>query len=101
LFPLDILADLVSIGTLMAFISVCICVMLVRRRAPRANRPFRTPFVWLVAPAGIAVCGLMILSLSNGTWVRLVVWTAIGMGIYFGYSIRHALPSKWTVTNED
>lgn len=101
LFPLDILADLVSIGTLVAFISVCVCVLLVRRRAPRANRPFRTPFIWLVAPAGIAVCGLMILSLSNGTWIRLVVWTAIGMVIYFGYSIRHALPSKWTVTNRD
>ena len=72
-----------------------------RRTAPRANRPFRTPMIWLIAPAGIGVCGLMILSLSNGTWIRLVVWTAIGMVIYFGYSIRHALPSKWTVKNQD
>jgi APA family basic amino acid/polyamine antiporter len=101
LFPLDILADLVSIGTLVAFISVCVCVLIVRRRAPRAHRPFRTPMIWLIAPAGILVCGLMILSLSNGTWIRLVVWTAIGMVIYFGYSIRHALPSKWTVKNQD
>ena len=72
-----------------------------RVRAPRANRPFRVPMIWLIAPAGIATCGLMILSLSNGTWIRLVVWTAIGMVIYFGYSIRHALPSKWTVKNQD
>jgi APA family basic amino acid/polyamine antiporter len=101
LFPLDILADLVSIGTLLAFIAVCVGVLLVRRRAPRANRPFRVPFVWLTAPAGIAVCGLMMFSLSNGTWIRLVAWTAIGLVIYFGYSIRHAVPSKWSVTNQD
>jgi APA family basic amino acid/polyamine antiporter len=98
-FPLDILADLVSIGTLMAFIAVCVSVMIVRRRAPRAARPFRVPFVWVTAPAGIAVCGLMIVNLSNGTWIRLVIWTLIGLAIYFGYSIRHALPSKWSVTD--
>jgi APA family basic amino acid/polyamine antiporter len=101
LFPLDLLADLVSIGTLCAFIAVCIGVLIVRRRAPRARRPFRVPFVWVVAPAGVAVCGLMMVSLSDGTWVRLVVWTMIGLAIYFGYSIRHASPSKWTVTNQD
>ncbi len=101
LFPLDILADLVSIGTLMAFIAVCVGVMLTRVRAPRALRPFRTPFVWVVAPGGIAVCGLMIVNLSGGTWIRLVLWTVIGIVIYFGYSVRHALPAKWTVTNPD
>jgi basic amino acid/polyamine antiporter, APA family len=101
IFPLDILADLVSIGTLLAFIAVCAGVMMVRINAPRARRPFKTPLVWLVAPGGIAVCGLMMVSLSNGTWIRLVVWTAIGLAIYFGYSRRHAAPSKWTVKNQD
>ena len=101
IFPLDILADLVSIGTLLAFIAVCAGVMMVRISAPRARRPFKTPLVWLVAPGGIAVCALMMISLSNGTWIRLVVWTAIGLAIYFGYSRRHAAPSKWTVTNQD
>ena len=101
LFPLDILADLVSIGTLLAFIAVCAGVLILRRRVPRARRPFRTPLVWLVAPGGIAVCGLMMVSLSNGTWIRLVVWTAIGLAIYFGYSIRHTAPSKWTIRNQD
>jgi APA family basic amino acid/polyamine antiporter len=100
-FPFDLLADLTSIGTLLAFIAVCVGVMMVRVRAPRAARPFRTPLVWLVAPGGIAVCGLMIVNLSGGTWIRLVLWTAIGMAIYFGYSVRHAAPSKWTVTNPD
>ena len=99
--PLDILADLVSIGTLFAFAFVCACVMLVRLRAPRAKRPFRVPLVWIVAPAGIAVCGLMMVNLSISTWVRLAVWTAIGLAIYFGYSVRHTAPSKWTVTNQD
>jgi APA family basic amino acid/polyamine antiporter len=98
-FPIDILADLVSIGTLLAFIAVCAGVLIVRRTAPRAKRPFRTPFVWLVAPGGIAVCGLMMVSLSNGTWIRLAVWTVIGMAIYFGYSIRHTSPSKWALKN--
>ena len=101
LFPLDILADLVSIGTLIAFIAVCAGVMLVRRSAPNAPRPFKTPLVWLVAPGGILVCALMMVGLGNGTWIRLVVWTAIGLAIYFGYSIRHTAPSKWTIRNQD
>ena len=54
-----------------------------------------------VAGSSAAVCGLMMFSLSNGTWIRLVAWTAIGLAIYFGYSIRHAVPSKWSVTNQD
>lgn len=99
-FPLDLLADLVSIGTLMAFISVCAGIMILRKSAPNIRRKFRTPWVWFVAPAGIAVCGLMMFSLSNGTWVRLVVWTALGFIIYFSYGIRHAAPSKWSVSDE-
>jgi APA family basic amino acid/polyamine antiporter len=97
LFPLDILADLVSIGTLLAFVSVCTAVLILRSTAPNAARPFRTPMAGLVAPAGIAACSLMMVSLSGGTWIRLVLWTAIGLAIYFGYSVRHTLPSKWSV----
>jgi APA family basic amino acid/polyamine antiporter len=100
LFPLDILADLVSIGTLLAFVAVCGGILILRRTAPKAKRPFKTPLVWFVAPAGIATCGLMMFSLSDGTWVRLVVWTAIGVVIYFVYGIWHAAPSKWKVANE-
>jgi APA family basic amino acid/polyamine antiporter len=100
IFPLDILADLVSIGTLLAFVAVCCGILILRRTAPLARRPFKTPFVWFVAPAGIATCGLMMFSLSDGTWVRLVVWTAIGVVIYFVYGIWHAAPSKWKVANE-
>jgi APA family basic amino acid/polyamine antiporter len=97
IFPLDILADLVSIGTLLAFVVVCVGIMMLRVSAPLAPRAFRTPLVWLVAPAGVFSCGLMMVSLSNATWVRLVVWTALGLAIYFTYGHRHAAPWKWKV----
>lgn len=104
LFPLDILAELVSVGTLLAFIAVCIGVMILRITAPRAKRKFRIPAVWLIAPAGVVVCAGMMISLfasSPDTGWRLVVWTAIGLAIYFVYGVWHAAPSKWKVTNED
>jgi basic amino acid/polyamine antiporter, APA family len=97
IFPLDILADLVSIGTLLAFVVVCVGIMMLRISAPSAPRAFRTPLVWLVAPAGVLSCGLMMVSLSNATWIRLVVWTALGLAIYFAYGYRHAAPWKWKV----
>jgi basic amino acid/polyamine antiporter, APA family len=97
IFPLDILADLVSIGTLLAFVVVCVGIMMLRVSAPLAPRAFRTPLVWLVAPAGVFSCGLMMVSLSNATWVRLVVWTVLGLAIYYGYGYRHAAPWKWKV----
>ncbi len=97
IFPLDILADLVSIGTLVAFIAVCAGVMILRLNAPHVTRPFRTPWVWLVAPSGVFSCGLMMLSLSGATWLRLVVWSAIGVAIYFGYGRYRAPRWKWRV----
>ncbi|MGA7674676.1 MAG: amino acid permease [Rhizomicrobium sp.] len=100
LFPLDILADLVSIGTLLAFIAVCAGILILRVQCPKASRSFKTPWVWFVAPAGIATCGLMMFSLADGTWVRLILWTAIGIVIYFVYGVWHAAPSKWKVKNE-
>jgi len=96
-FPINFLALLVSIGTLLAFVVVCVGIMILRVQAPNAKRPFRTPFVWVVAPLGILICGAMMASLPNDTWWRLVLWTAIGLVIYFVYGIRHALPSKWKV----
>jgi APA family basic amino acid/polyamine antiporter len=100
LFPFDVLADLVSIGTLLAFIAVCVGIMILRITTPKARRSFRTPWVWFTAPAGVAVCGLMMLFLAPGTWVRLGVWTAIGIVIYLVYGVWHAAPSKWKVSNE-
>jgi basic amino acid/polyamine antiporter, APA family len=103
IFPLDILAELVSVGTLLAFIAVCIGVMILRITAPRAKRRFRIAYVWLIAPAGTLVCSGMMASLfisSPDTLWRLVIWTAIGIVIYFAYGVWHAAPSKWKVTDE-
>ena len=102
LFPLDILAELVSVGTLLAFIAVCLGVLILRVTAPKAERRFRIPFVWVIAPAGAFVCAGMMVSLflsSPDTGWRLVIWTAIGIAIYLAYGVWHAAPSKWKVTN--
>jgi APA family basic amino acid/polyamine antiporter len=90
LLPVDILGELVSIGTLIAFVVVCIGVLVLRRTRPDLQRPFRVRALWLVAPLGIAMCSLMIGFLPVSTWVRLVVWTAIGVVIYFAYGYKHS-----------
>jgi APA family basic amino acid/polyamine antiporter len=99
-FPLNLLGQLVSIGTLLAFVVVCLGIMILRVQAPKAKRPFRTPLVWITAPLGIAFCAGMAVSLPNDTWWRLLIWTAIGMVIYVVYGVWHAQPSKWKVSNE-
>lgn len=95
--PLDILGQLVSIGTLAAFAIVCAGVMVLRKRAPEAKRPFRTPFVWITAPAGIFMCGFMMVFLPIDTWLRLAVWTVLGLAIYFTYSVKHLRQSRYTL----
>ena len=90
LVPVDILGELVSIGTLFAFIVVCIGVLVLRKTRPDLPRPFRVKGVWFVAPAGVAMCALMIGFLPVSTWLRLLVWTAIGVVIYFTYSCNHS-----------
>jgi APA family basic amino acid/polyamine antiporter len=97
LLPLDILGELVSIGTLAAFTIVCVGVMVLRVRAPNARRPFRTPFVWITAPAGIFMCLFMMVFLPVDTWLRLVAWTLIGLAIYFLYSAKHAHPPRYSI----
>ncbi|HUA37190.1 MAG TPA: amino acid permease [Candidatus Sulfopaludibacter sp.] len=91
LFPIGLLGELVSIGTLLAFAIVCVGVFVLRFTDPNIIRPFRTPFFWLVAPAGVASCiFLMVVGLPADTWARLIVWLAIGLVIYFAYSRRHS-----------
>lgn len=97
--PIDILGELVSIGTLAAFAIVCVGVMVLRVRAPHARRPFRTPLVWITAPLGIFMCLFMMVFLPGDTWLRLAAWTVIGLGIYFLYSIRHARPPRYHISN--
>ena len=90
LFPIDILGELVSIGTLLAFIIVCAGVLVLRYRSPELKRPFRTPFVPLVPILGIGTCGFMMAFLPLTTWLRLGIWMAIGLGIYFMYGRHHS-----------
>jgi APA family basic amino acid/polyamine antiporter len=95
--PIDILGELVSIGTLAAFTIVCVGVMVLRVRAPNARRPFRTPLVWVTAPLGIFMCLFMMVFLPGDTWLRLAAWTVIGLAIYFLYSVKHAHPPRYSI----
>jgi APA family basic amino acid/polyamine antiporter len=100
ILPLDILGELVSIGTLAAFVVVCFGIMVLRVTHPRSTRPFRAPLIWVVAPLGMAMCLFMMTFLPADTWIRLAVWTLIGLVIYLVYGIRHAKPPRWTLEKE-
>jgi basic amino acid/polyamine antiporter, APA family len=90
LFPIGLLGELVSIGTLLAFVIVCGGIIVLRYRSPNLARPFRTPLVPLVPILGILICGYMMTSLPPATWERLIVWMVIGLVIYFTYSRSHS-----------
>ena len=87
-------ASLVSIGTLLAFVIVCGAVMVLRYREPNLHRPFKTPFVWLTAPAGMIFCFYLMSALPWRTWERLFIWLAIGLVIYFVYGRSHSNLAK-------
>jgi basic amino acid/polyamine antiporter, APA family len=89
-FPLDILADLISIGVLLAFVVVCLGVLVLRRTRPDVPRPFRVPFAPVTCVVGALFCGGMTYFLSNGTWWRLLFWTLLGAAIYALYGYRHS-----------
>jgi APA family basic amino acid/polyamine antiporter len=88
--PLNVLDEMVSIGTLLAFVIVCAGVWVIRRRNPDMERPFRTPWVPVVPILGIVISLAMMLSLTGLTWIRLAVWLVIGMVIYFTYGRYHS-----------
>jgi APA family basic amino acid/polyamine antiporter len=90
IFPIGLLGELVSIGTLLAFVIVCAGVLVLRYKRPNLVRPFRTPLVPAVPILGILICGYMMFGLPQDTWIRLLVWLAFGLLIYFLYGIRHS-----------
>jgi APA family basic amino acid/polyamine antiporter len=90
LLPLRVLAELVNIGTLLAFVIVCAAVLIMRKTDPHAERPFRAPLGPVMPVLGIAFCLLLMFSLPWENWLRLAVWLAIGLTIYFAYSKRHS-----------
>ncbi len=97
ILPIDILAELTNIGTLLAFMTVCIAILILRRTRPDLARPFRTPLPWITCPLGAAGCLYLIYGLPIDTWIRLVLWTILGLAIYFFYGYRNSQlhkPSK-------
>jgi APA family basic amino acid/polyamine antiporter len=88
--PINVLDEMVSIGTLLAFVIVCAGVWLIRRRNPNLERPFKTPWVPFVPIMGILISLAMMLSLTGLTWIRLAVWLVVGMIIYFFYGRYHS-----------
>jgi basic amino acid/polyamine antiporter, APA family len=90
LIPIGILGELVSIGTLLAFVIVCAGVWVLRRQKPDIERPFRAPWVPFVPIMGIVVAGAMMLALPWETWLRLGIWLVIGLVIYALYGRRHS-----------
>ena len=90
MFPIGILGEMVSIGTLLAFVIVCIGILLLRKREPDAPRAFRVPWVPFIPLMGIVVCLAQMASLPLPTWIRLIGWMVIGFVIYFTYGRKHS-----------
>ena len=88
--PGDIVGDMTSIGTLFAFVLVCISVIILRKKEPNMKREFKTPFVPFVPILGVAACLLMMIGLGWTNWLRLLVWMGIGVLIYFVYSKKNS-----------
>jgi basic amino acid/polyamine antiporter, APA family len=90
LLPLDLLGQLVSMGTLLAFVLACLGIILLRRTAPDLPRPFRTPWMPWVPILGALICFIQMLALPWRTWERLFIWLALGFIVYFAYGRRHS-----------
>jgi APA family basic amino acid/polyamine antiporter len=90
LFPVRILGELVSIGTLMAFVTVCIGVLVLRHTRPDLPRPFRAPWAYFTCILGALICTAMMVSLGVATWLRLIVWTIVGVIVYVAYGRKHS-----------
>jgi APA family basic amino acid/polyamine antiporter len=94
ILPISILGELVSIGTLLAFVIVCLSILVLRKTSPGLKRPFRTPFVPVVPILGALICFVQMAALPLSTWLRLIIWMGIGFIIYFTYGIRKSILRK-------
>jgi APA family basic amino acid/polyamine antiporter len=98
--PIRVLEEMVSIGTLMAFVLVCGSVLILRLRRPELERPFRCPALFVVAPLGILVNLSLMFFLPLDTWIRLAAWLALGLVLYFTYGIRHSILRQTSATTD-
>lgn len=99
--PSRVVGEMTSIGTLFAFILVCIGIIIMRKKMPEAPRAFRTPLVPLVPILGVATCLFMMVFLPLDTWIRLVVWMMIGIDVYLAYGMRNSILNKTSTTDKD
>ena len=90
LFPVSVLGELVSMSTLFLFAIVCLGVLILRKTHPEFKRPFKVPLVPFVPLLGIVACLAQMAFLPVSTWIEFICWLVIGLGVYFGYSIRHS-----------
>lgn len=88
--PMNVVGEMTSIGTLLAFLMVCVGILILRKTNPEARRPFRVPLVPLIPILGILTCIAMMVFLPWETWLRLAVWLVIGLAIYFGYGKKNS-----------
>ena len=100
LLPLSVLAELVNIGTLLAFVIVCAAVLIMRKTHPDIPRPFKVPLAPLTPILGIITCLILMFSLPWENWARLFIWLAVGFAIYFGYGARHSRLAARTLEHE-
>jgi len=100
--PARVVGEMTSIGTLFAFILVCLGVLVMRKKMPEAPRAFRTPFVPIVPIAGVLVCLFMMVFLPLDTWIRLIVWMMIGFDLYIFYGMKNSALNKdgYSINNQ-
>ncbi len=100
MFPIGVLGELVSIGTLLAFVLVCLGVIVLRATRPKVKRPFMTPLYPVMPLIGIVVCGYMMWKLPDGTWERLIIWFLVGLIIFALYGASHAKQAVWKLEDD-
>jgi APA family basic amino acid/polyamine antiporter len=92
--PLELLAELVNIGTLLAFVIVCSAVLIMRKTHPEAERPFRVPLFPVIPILGVLFCLVLMFSLPPANWLRLFGWLLIGLMIYIFYGRKHSIMER-------